>query len=233
MHTPVPARASAQAQRNAELQAKRNAERQAERKKETATQRTKRLAEKHRRKASAAKTIKLLNDAVADETVKLSPGVQNQNVLGHLLKGVPINRPDDTTQVTGLHAYTGGTLPQGVERVGRRGRATKPHELDWTRLGPNDEPLPSKTSSMFPSSTTREHMIALMALKAAKASKDSKFKGQLHIEDMLDSIPQARRMVIEQKGDTMFPKRAADKIRDPFRPAEWGAKNLRYQQRAE
>jgi hypothetical protein len=148
---------------------------------------------KHRRKAKAPEAIRSLK-------TKLKPKLSD-----HLFDGMPITGSLDKEDPSGLHAYTGGSLP-GITEVDTVGSTGRIHGLEWKF----DGATATKRSSMFPSWMGKNEASALVVLNYAEdkkvvSEKVDTTKLPITKSEIETYICRGLDITIGKSGDTVYP----------------------------
>jgi hypothetical protein len=149
-------------------------------------------ADKQRRVARAKQTIAELGD-------NLKAPLSN-----HVFNATPVaGGAANPRAPSGLHAYTDGGLPDGMEEVGVEGSKGRVHELTWKWTGAGN---PSKVSTMFPTWMPPQHVRTLIALEYP-ITRAAPVAGQIDKEAAKEYIGHGQAFNIAKAGDTVYPVR--------------------------
>lgn len=146
--------------------------------------------DKHRRGARAQKTIALLSNNI------------KANLDGHIFNALPVSGglPNPASPV-GLHAYTNGGLPNGIQQVSIQGSATKVHNLMWRW----SNGTATKSSTMFPNWMPPSHVRTLIALDFPDTRQQDVAANLLFPTDTKVRINRGHQINLHKAGDTVYP----------------------------
>lgn len=153
--------------------------------------------EKHKRVAKSKEAIGLLK------------GSLKANLVAHVFKAKKANGGEpDHDDPSGLHAYTGGSLPAGISGEVIAGSAGQVHRLRWNW---NDSET-TKESTMFPVWMPADHAKSLIALRylnneevVVSPPDPSLGDRGISTEDVKTYIQHGQDINIGKSGDTVYP----------------------------
>ncbi|HET6231817.1 MAG TPA: hypothetical protein VFE05_17205 [Longimicrobiaceae bacterium] len=149
-------------------------------------------ADKQRRVARARQTIAELGN-------NLEAGLS-----GHIFQALPVaGGVADRRAPSGLHGYTNGALPPGIQEVAVEGSKNRVHELTWKWTGAGN---PNKDSTMFPVWMPPRHVRTLIALDYPGLRANA-VDGQIFPDSAREYIQHGLDIDIQQVGDTVYPVR--------------------------
>ena len=145
---------------------------------------------KHRRVAQAKRTIAELG------------GKLKGRLKGHIFDALTADGSAlDKANPTGLHAYTNGALPAGIQQVTTVGSQNAIHTLTWRWAG-----KPTKDSTMFPIWMPPAHVSTLIALKFPDVREGAVDAKKLAPEATRTYISRGLTIKLKQAGDTVYPE---------------------------
>ncbi len=157
-----------------------------------------------RAKDEDARRAKHRRVALAKRTIAELGGKLKGRLKGHIFDALTADGSAlDKANPTGLHAYTNGALPAGIERVTTVGSQNGIHTLTWRWAG-----KPTKDSTMFPIWMPPTHVSTLIALKFPDVREGAVDAKKIAPEATRTYISRGLTIKLKQAGDTVYPEQS-------------------------
>lgn len=150
-------------------------------------------------KADKQRRVALATTAIASIDKKVT-----SKIKAHVFQGKPFDKEINKADPKGLHAYTDGALPPGMELRSVEGSAGRVHSITWRYTGNDVE----KRSTMFPVWMPASHVNALLALDyptevtgADLTAAEKKAKSHVHTY-----ASRGQTIKIGKSGETIYPE---------------------------